>query len=67
MPYFIAFVLAAGIGFYAWSKLRAELRKLDEQEKSASKSPSPKGKKKGDGVETLKRDPKTGVYRIDDE
>jgi len=67
MLYLIAFVLVAVIGFYAWSKLSEELARLDAQEKASEKVPVKKTKNRHEGVETLKKDPKTGVYRIDDE
>ncbi|MEP3524566.1 MAG: hypothetical protein ABJN24_03990 [Hyphomicrobiales bacterium] len=67
MFYFIAFVLAAAVAFYAYSKLREELAKLEAEDQKAAKTVRAKVKKKSEGVETLKKDPKTGVYRIDDE
>lgn len=67
MVHFVVFTLIAAIGFYAWSKLREELAKLDEQEKTAKKAAPRKAEEKRDGVETLKKDPKTGVYRIDED
>lgn len=67
MLYFIAFVLAAAVGFYAYSKLREELAKLEVEDQKAAKTATAKVKKKGEGVETLKKDPKTGVYRIDED
>lgn len=67
MPYFIVLFLIAVIAFYAWSRLRKELAKLDAEEKKAAKVAPRKVKKKSEDVETLKKDPKTGVYRIDGE
>ena len=64
MHYLIVFDLVAAIGLYAWSKLRDELKKLAEQEKETSRS---NANKKQKGAETLKKDPKTGVYRIDED
>lgn len=67
MLYLIVFVLVAVIGVYAWSKLSEELARLDAQEKASAKIPGKDLKNGREGVQTLKKDPKTGVYRIDDE
>lgn len=59
----IVFGLVAVVGIYAYKKLREALNELDEQDRRARPAPA---KVKKDPVDTLKPDPKTGIYRIDD-
>ncbi len=61
MLQFIFFLLLFVLGAYCYKKLRQELAKLDEEDRRKAKL-----EKRDEGVKTLKKDPKTGVYRMDD-
>ena len=68
MPFGIVIILIAAIGFYAFKKLRQELVRLEEED--AKREKLAKEQKRTDQQNksnTLKRDPKTGVYRLDDD
>ena len=68
MPFGIVLILIAAIGFYAFKKLRQELVRLEEED--AKQEKLAKAQKRTDQQNksnTLKRDPKTGVYRLDDD
>ena len=68
MPFGIVIILIAAIGFYAFKKLRQELVRLEEED--AKQEKLAKAQKRTDQQNksnTLKRDPKTGVYRLDDD
>ncbi|MEP1443372.1 MAG: hypothetical protein ABJK39_10235 [Hyphomicrobiales bacterium] len=68
MPFGIILILVAAIGFYAFKKLRQELVRLDEEDaKRAKLAKTQKRADRQDKSNTLKRDPKTGVYRLDDD
>ena len=64
----IAIVLIAAIGFYAYGKLRKELARLEaEDAKQAALAKEKKKAERQTKSATLKPDPKTGVYRLDDD
>lgn len=68
MPFGIVLILVAAIGFYAFKKLRQELVRLDEEDTKRDKlAKAQKRTKQQNKSDTLKRDPKTGVYRLDDD
>ena len=68
MPFGIVLILVAAIGFYAFKKLRQELVRLDEEDAKRDKlAKAQKRTKQQNKSDTLKRDPKTGVYRLDDD
>ncbi|MEM8798330.1 MAG: hypothetical protein AAGE61_22395 [Pseudomonadota bacterium] len=68
MIQFAIIVVLGLIGIFAFQKLREELKKLDEaeriqKEKKAREEVESNRKK----VDTLTKDPVTGVYRLDDD
>lgn len=65
MPQLIIVALVGILGIYCWKKLRQELQGLEEKDARRKKSAVVKHRK--NDSETLKKDPKTGVYRLDDE
>lgn len=68
MPQLIVLVLVVALGFYCWNKVRAELVRLDEEsDKSAKRISKKRSEDKKNKTQTLKQDPETGVYRLDDE
>lgn len=64
MPFAIVLLLVAGIGFYAFHALRKELVRLEAED--AAKEKRAKADKRRQ-ANTLKQDPKTGVYHLDEE
>ena len=68
MPIALIIVLLAAIGFYAYGKLRKELAKLEaEDAKKAQLAKDQKRANQQSKSDTLRKDPKTGVYRLDDD
>lgn len=65
----IALVLFVAVVVFGWSKLRSELKRLDEEERQAQVAAKKQAQQtvRKKGTETLKKDPETGVYRLDDE
>lgn len=62
MPQLLVFGLVAAVGFYAFKKLLEELQKLDREDREKERLRAQNKK----APRTLKKDPKTGVYRLDD-
>lgn len=63
MPQLIALGLVGVLGYYCWKTLKKEMSRVSEKVREAEASVKDKTKKSD--VPTLKKDPETGIYKLD--